>query len=429
MPFLKRLLIAILRRLARGVLLKYHPDVVGVTGSVGKTSAIGAIATVLASTYSVGRPPKNYNNEIGLPLAVLGATSGGRSPSAWLRVIVRGLGLLVRRAPYPKILVLELGADHPGDIAALVELVRPRVGVVTTVGSAHLEFFETLDAVVREKATLVARLPDHGIAVLNADDPLVAEMRRRTHARVITYGFAPNADVRASNLAYLGPAAGERVGVGMRCTVNVGQETATLQLPKALGRHLVSTALSALAVGVAYELTLAEVVAALEAWEPPPGRMRVIAGIKGTTLIDDTYNSSPLAAHAAVQVLHDLPSGEHRKFAVLGDMLELGAASEAAHRELGEAVAASGADGLICVGERARDIARGARAAGMLAERCYEFPDAQAAGAFLQGRIAAGDLVLAKASQGIRLERLVKELMTQPQRSSELLVRQGSEWQ
>ncbi len=265
--------------------------------------------------------------------------------------------------------------------------------------------------------------------MLNADDRLAVEMRRRTHARVIAYGFAPNADGRASDLAYLGPAAGEGVGAGMRCTVNTGQETATLQLPKVLGRHLVTTALSALAVGVAYDLTLAEAVAALAGWEPQPGRMRVLPGIKGTTIIDDTYNSSPLAAHAAVQVLHDLPSGEHRKFAVLGDMLELGASSEDAHRELGEAVAASGADELLCVGERARDIARGAQAAGMPAERCYEFADPAAAGVFLQGRLASGDLVLAKASQGIRLERLVKELMAEPQRASELLVRQGGEWE
>ena len=333
------------------------------------------------------------------------------------------------RAPYPKILVLELGADHPGDIAALVELVAPRVGVVTTVGPAHLEFFETQDAVAREKAALVARLPGHGIAVLNADDRLVAEMRRRTHARVITYGFAPNADVRASDLAYLGPAAGEGVGGGMRCTVSAGQETATLQLPKVLGRHLVTTVLSALAVGVAYDLTLAEAAASLAAWEPLPGRMRVVAGIKGTTVIDDTYNSSPLAAHAAVQVLHDLPSGEHRKFAVLGDMLELGAASEAAHRELGEAVAASGTDELICVGELARDIDRGAQAAGMSADHCYQFADAAAAGVFLQGRLSSGDIIPVKGSQGVRLERVVKELMADTQRANEMLVRQGREWE
>lgn len=427
MPWVKRLLISVLRFLARAVLAKYRPDIVGVTGSVGKTSATSAIATVLASTYAVGRPPKNYNNEIGLPLAVLGVASGGRSILAWLRVIGHGVRLIVSRTPYPKILVLELGADHPGDIPSLVSLVRPRVGVVTAIGQAHLEFFETLDAVAREKGMLITRLPHNGIAVLNADDTLVRAMQARTRARAITYGFAPGADVRASELSCFGPVDGG-VSVGMRCSVTAGPETVTLELPNVLGRHLVSTALSALAVGTAYGLTLAESATALSGWQPQPGRMRVLAGIKGTTIIDDTYNSSPLAAHAAVQVLRDLPSGEHRKFAVLGDMLELGATSEDAHRELGEAVAASGADELVCVGERARDIARGAQAAGMPADRCYEFPDTVTAGVFLQGRLAAGDILLVKASQGIRLERLVKELMAEPQRASELLARQGSEW-
>ncbi len=137
MPFLKRFLVTLLRTLARAVLAKYHPDVVGVTGSVGKTSATGAITTVLSATYEVGKPPKNYNNEIGLPLAVLGLASGGRSPLAWLRVIAHGVGLLVRRVPYPKILVLELGADHPGAIADRVALVRPRGGAGTPVGPAR----------------------------------------------------------------------------------------------------------------------------------------------------------------------------------------------------------------------------------------------------------------------------------------------------
>ena len=200
-------------------------------------------------------------------------------------------------------------------------------------------------------------------------------------------------------------------------------------LPKVVGQHLVYTALAAIAVGLAHGLNLHAIMESLRKFEPPKGRMNIILGIKNTLLIDDTYNSSPLAAAKALRQLSLINFNQrHKKYAVLGDMLELGGFSEQAHQELGQAVAERKIDYLVTVGEKARDIVRGAVGRGMPKDDCFSFAAAEEAGKFLQPRIAEGDLLLVKGSQGMRMEKIVKELMAEPWRAKELLVRQGREW-
>lgn len=427
----KSLLHRLLRAFAQRVLVRYHPRVVGITGSVGKTSTVQASALVAATRFRTRASTKNYNNEIGVPLSVMGLLSGGSSAARWAGVLGQA-GRLAwgRRTDYPEMLVLELGADKPGDIRYLVEWLHPEAGIVTSVSATHVEYFGGVSAVAEEKAKLAASLPRDGVLILNADDPSVIGMRDRTAARVITYGFGPAAEVAGSNVSYacqLMPQP-NAVCAGMQCQVRYRNETVELELPQVLGQQLVYPALAAIALGAGFGITLSQSARALRDFTPPPGRMRVISGIKGSVILDDSYNSSPQAAQAAVRVLALAPTMAGRRIAVLGDLRELGHLTTRAHRELGAQVARAKIGVLVCVGELARDIGRGAEQAEMSSERIFSFPDALSAGRFLQDRIRPNDVLLVKGSEAVRVERIVKELMAEPQRAGELLVRQGPEW-
>ncbi|MFA6215928.1 MAG: UDP-N-acetylmuramoyl-tripeptide--D-alanyl-D-alanine ligase [Patescibacteria group bacterium] len=429
----KKLLKKWLRFLAAAILDKYQPQVIAITGSVGKTSTKEAIYTVLAGAYNVRRSLKNYNNEIGTPLTIIGAEPGGRSLLKWFLVFWQAGRLLVfKDKNYPNILILEMGADHPGDIKYLTGFVPIKVGVVTAVAPVHLEFFDTLPDVAKEKGLLVKALPKTGYAVLNGDDRLVYAMKEITNAKVMTFGFAPQADVLATGVAVSHEVDYKDISTiqGISFKLNYQGKVMPVLLPRVLGEHLVYTALAAIAVGLIYELNLHTIIESLKNFEPPKGRMHLISGIKETLIIDDTYNSSPLAAKKALYQLGQLNLDKHnKKYAVLGDMLELGKITEQAHQEIGAAVKQYKIDYLITVGERSRDMVRGAIKAGMPKDKCFNFQTSLAAGKFLQNRIASGDLILVKGSQGMRMEKAVKELMAEPQKAAELLVRQGKEWE
>ncbi|MBI4450254.1 UDP-N-acetylmuramoyl-tripeptide--D-alanyl-D-alanine ligase [Candidatus Uhrbacteria bacterium] len=435
---MRRFLLSLLAYLARAVVRRQRPTIVGVTGSVGKTSTRDAIRVVLAADRNVRSSPKNYNNEIGLPIAIIGGRAPGRSPFRWLAAIGRGIGLAcVHTLRYPDILVLEYGADHPGDIAYLTRIAPPNIAVVTAVGPAHTEFFRSVERVVAEKRRLVTSIPRDGVAVLNRDMEDVYAMRDRTRARVMTYGFHAEADVRAveDQVTYAASSASDtsrltthdsRLPTGIAFKVLVGGSAVPVHLRGCLGRGHVSSALAAIAVGTASGMHLVEIAHALAGYEPPPGRMAVLPGVKQTTIIDDTYNASPLAVTVAVEALVEL-AGE-RRIAVLGDMLELGPLTEHAHQHVGELIAARGIDMLVTVGEASRYIAAGARAGGMPADRVLEFRTASEAGRFVQDFLQPGDVVLVKGSQGMRMERIVEELMAEPLRARELLCRQDESW-
>ncbi|MFA6254689.1 MAG: UDP-N-acetylmuramoyl-tripeptide--D-alanyl-D-alanine ligase [Patescibacteria group bacterium] len=428
----KKILELKLRFLAKAILNKYKPEVVAITGSVGKTSTKEAIYTVLASAFNCRRNQKNYNNEIGIPLTIIGAEAGGKNPFKWFGVFIKAAGLLIKKDNnYPKILVLEMGADRVGDIKYLTSFVPVKVGVITTIAPVHLEFFGTLEMIAKEKGMLIQNLAKDGYAVLNYDDKLVQPMRERTKAKVITFGNLPQADVSASDIAISHDVSYKDVSTiqGISFKVVYQGKTVPVLLPKVLGRHLVPTALAAIAVGIIYNLNLHNIVAALKNFQPPLGRMRIIPGIKNTLIIDDTYNSSPLAVRQALYQLSQINlNSHHKKYAVLGDMLELGVIAEQAHQEIGEAVVEYGIDYLITVGEISRDTVRGAIKKGMSKDHCFNFPNSLEAGKFLQQRINEGDLLLIKGSQGMRMEKAVKELMAEPQKAAELLVRQDKEW-
>lgn len=412
--------------LARAVLRRYAPVIVGVTGSVGKTSTKEAIFTVLQTKERVRRSIKSFNNELGVPLTIIGADAPGRSPARWIGIIFRACGLLLRHLPaYPNVLVLEYGADHPGDVAKLLKLAPCLIGVLTAVGHTHTEFFGSVENVLEEKAKLIRALPADGFAVLNADDERVLSLRGTTKARVITFGFHASANVHATQPTFAHGENGEVVGV--ECSFTYEGTVVPVTLHGILGRHQVYAPLAAAAVGLARGMNLIAIGKALAQFQPLPGRMRLLVGIKNTSIIDDTYNSSPMAAVAALDTLAKLPS-TGKKIAVLGDMAELGEYSEEGHATVGEHCARLHLNMLVVVGAEAKQILRAAKSSGMSSEKTFAFDFAQEAAKFIQEKMEPHDAVLIKGSQRMRMERAVKELMAEPEQAKELLVRQDPRW-
>lgn len=424
---MKKFVQKILYILAKIVLKKYKPDVIGITGSMGKTSTKEAIFAVLSSRFRVRQNLKNYNNEFGVPLSILGQESGFKSIFRWLRVILSSIKLILFRDPsYPEILVLEMGADHPGDIKYLTELAPCKIGVVTGIGPAHLEFFESVEKIIKEKRIIVSHLKPDGFAVLNRDDKEVYSMRDKTKAKVLTFGFKEEADVRAQEDSIIGR--GVQIE-GINFKLSYRGSTVPIFIPGVLGRQHIFAALAGATVGIIYGMNLVEIAESLKRYKAPKGRMNLVAGIKNTLIIDDTYNASPIPTKKALEVLEsiELPE-ENQKFAILGDMLELGGFSEEGHKQVGQKVAECKIDYLITVGERSRDIARAAFESGMNKDKIFSFKTPEEAGIFVQGKMKQGDIVLVKGSQGMRMEKVVKELMAEPLRACELLVRQDKEW-
>jgi len=352
---------------------RFDPLVVGVTGSIAKTSTKEAIATVLSAELVTLKNEGNQNNEIGLPLT------------------------LMRLRPDHQAAVLEMGMYVGGEIADLARMGRPEIGVVTAVQPVHLSRIGTIDAVERAKGELVEALPPDGVAILNADDVRVRRMAARTSARSVLYGFAEDADVRAEEV--------ESAGFdGMRCLIHAAGETRRAVTPT-LGRMAVHNALAATAVGLAAGMTLDRIVDALAVGWSAPNRSTVVrAG--DITIVDDSYNAAPASVIAALELLAGLPG---RRVAVLGEMLELGDDHDPGHERAGEAAAAI-VDELFVIGAAARGIAAGARRGGLPAERIVELPDRDVARDTLPAKLRPGDVVLVKASRGIGLDVLVEDL-------------------
>ncbi len=413
---------------AKAVIAREKPEIIGITGSVGKSSAKEAIGAVLGKRFRVRSSPKNFNTEIGLPLSVLDLPTGGKSAFAWLGILCKAwMQKMFGGGEFPKLLVLEYGLTHPGDIAYLCDIAAPTIGVETAVGESHMEFMGSIDEIAKEKRVLVERLPKEGFAVLNRDDERVWAMRGKTKATVMSYGFHEEATVRAlpESLAYLCSIDNE---CGMRFKMSAAGATVPVFVPNVLGKHGIYAVLAAAAVGIAKGMHLVEIGDAISLYKAPAGRLRYIPGIKHTVIIDDTYNAAPKSALAALEVLRDMPVPENAKrIAIMGDMLELGAATEEGHAAVGKK-AAECADLIVLVGERMHDADVAAKAAGANEDHVFHFSNTDEAGRFVQERMKMGDLILVKGSQGMRMERVVKEIMAEPLDAPKLLVRQDKDW-
>lgn len=428
----KIILKKILSILARAAIRKYKPKVIGITGSVGKTSTKEAVFAMLKNKFKVRAADKNYNNEIGLPLTILGISHGGSNIFAWLAGLVQAIGrVYFYRTEYPEILILEYGIDHPGDMDYLLSIAVPHIGVVTAVGDmpVHVEFFKNTQELILEKKKLVQALSVNDYALLNHDDHSACDMRDATKARVLTFGFEESAEIRIINYNFhsLRDQLGSEVPEGISFKIEHAGHVVPFRIHGGFGEAQAYAAAAASAAGILLHMNLVDISEAIANYYfPLPGRMRLLKGIKESMILDDTYNASPLAMRAALDTLKELPG--KRKIAILGDMLELGKYTEAAHRSIGD-LASKFVDVLITVGSRSKFILDEVNISARKKQiQAFSFEDAISAGLALDPMIKAGDLVLVKGSQTMRMERAVEEIMAEPEKAENILVRQEKYW-
>lgn len=426
MEILKRFALFLLTWEARAVLARRRPRIIAITGSVGKTTAKEAVHAALRDQVHVRSSEKSFNTEVGVPLTILGLESAWGDPLRWSLNLLRGAWLLVSRAAYPEWLIVEVGAERPGDISRLAIWLKPDVTVITGAPEipVHVEYFNSPQDVVREKMHLARNVKQGGKLVVNGDDKRLVAQCADLRDMLVTYGFEKGNGVRGARyeVSYA-----EKKPTGVRFRYERDGCSVSVAIRGALGRPRAYAALAAFAVGGIAGVDPAAVAASLGRWEPPPGRMRILQGANGSVILDDTYNSSPAAVESAFDALKQVKC--ERRIALLGDMLELGKYSADAHREVGKR-AAGVADLLWTVGFRSRATGEAALDAGLsdLSIREYERDESRRAGRELRALLQKGDVVLVKGSQAMRMEHAVKELLDHPEKADELLARQELEW-
>jgi UDP-N-acetylmuramoyl-tripeptide--D-alanyl-D-alanine ligase len=417
---MRNLLKFVLKILSKRVINRYQPVVVGVTGSVGKSTTKEAIFSVLSSKYWVRKSEENYNNEFGVPMTILGIEASKFQDFSYkLKSLNHSLWLAYGwpKSDYPNMLVLEIAADRPGDIEYLVRLAKPQIGVVTAIGEVpvHVEFYANPETLAKEKAKLVEALPAHdGLAVLNYDDQTVLDMAGGAKAKIITFGFSKKADVWASDISYFASEKEEAIG-GLSFKINHAGTFVPIRVNNLIGSHQIYGILAAVAVGLKLDMNLVDISGAFEHLELPHQRMVLGVGIKNSVIIDDSYNASPLSTHAALDTLRDFSLAmkkighKPRRVAILGDMRELGKYEVEAHRAIGN-FAAERCDVLVTVGSAGKLIADSA-ANQMKPERIISFNTADEAKSGIKEIIKEDDVVLVKGSRSMQMEKIVQELL------------------
>ena len=412
--------------MAIATLKRHRPTVIAITGSVGKSSTKEAIATVLSLRFRVRQSPGNFNNEIGIPLTILGLLNTKQSSMMrFLAVPFQFLWTLCRsRKRYPDMLILELGIDRVGDMEYLLGFLSPTVGVLTTISTSHLEFFKSLSVISREKGKLVLSLPKNGLAVLNADEPRVMKFKDKTKAAVLSYGFDEGADVRGTHVAFFRDATTQLIGSSFK--LEYDGKSIPVRLPNIIAEHHISAALAAAAVGLFFKMNPLEVAEALRNFQSLPGRMRLFEGVRHSLVVDDTYNASPKSLLAALKTLGSLEST--RRVVALGDMLELGADSDRAHRDVATWILDGGIQDVFLLGKNMLLAKEELERAGFPKDRLHWFSDPESLGEQLAASVREGDMILLKGSQGMRLEKAVEMVLLDPSGMRVRLCRQSDEW-
>ena len=422
--FIRSLFAGLLAGLARMVLHKYKPTVVMVTGSVGKTSTKDAVAAALGASTHVRASEKSYNSEFGVPLTVLGVKNPWANPLAWLGVFREALALIILPNVYPKLLVLEVGADRPGDLSKIMKIGVPDAVVVTRLPDipVHVEAYASTEAVRAEEFTPAFSLPPGAPLILASSNDFALSLGKKTLAKIHTFGFAKDAEIFIETPGLL---VEKGIVTGMEATAHAQGKTFPLIVHGALGRHQLLAPAAAIATALSLGYPLKDSLRGLSGYIPPAGRARILQGLHGSLLIDDSYNSSPAATEEALRSLGEV-SVQGKRVAVLGDMLELGRYSAQEHARMG-ILAAGVADVLVTVGQRSRATLEAAREAGLAVEHSYAFDKALEAIDTITGLVSEGDVVLVKGSQGVRVERVVEALLGNKS-DAYLLVRQDGEW-
>lgn len=422
--YLRARLATFLAFLARNILKKYHPKIIMVTGSVGKTSTKDAVIAAFSKTTLVRGSEKSFNSELGVPLTIIGARNPWENPLEWFKVVLKALRLMYTKQDYPELLVLEVGADRPGDLFRILRFATPDAVVVTRLPDVpvHVEAYTSTQAVKDEEFTPAYALSPGAPLILDCDNEYAVAMGKKTRARMHTFGFLPECDVRLSEVAFV-----EESGrvTGMKANITVEGRQFPLTIVGALGAHQFLASAAALSTARSLGVPLSQALAGLRTYRSPLGRSHVLHGIRGSILIDDTYNSSPAAAQEALRTLAGVPA-HGRRIAVLGDMLELGRYSVAEHESIGRQ-AAEICTVLVVVGTRSRETGNTALHLGMSEDQVHFFDTAREATDWIVDDVQEGDVVLVKGSQGMRMERVVEGLLENKE-DVKYLVRQEKEW-
>lgn len=437
-----------LAQAARKTIAREKPLIIGITGTVGKSTTKQAIEAILHTEELEGTvrvTKKNYNNELGVPLTIFDADAPGRSPVKWLSLFTKAF-VISRgwQTTGARVFVLEMGADKAGDLAYLTSIAPPQISVITAVTSedtslppVHLANYPSVQALADEKSTLARVVPEGGTVILNADDPRVFAMRHQTRAHIMSYGETDAAEVRLLSSKIKTRVAEQNLLIpeGLEATIQCFQHRLTITIPGVFGRSMAYSTCAALAVAQALDVQAEAKDSFQRHFKPMPGRTRIIPGKNNVTLFDDSYNAAPASVMSGLRDMAALTLNPgQRKIAVIGEMRELGEGAAAAHRQMGAEAARLGLDFFLPCGTLARVMAEGALANGMPEDRVKPLADTLDAIPLLETILKPGDVVFMKASQGridshgVRMERVVKAFMAEPERARELLCRQEERW-
>jgi UDP-N-acetylmuramoyl-tripeptide--D-alanyl-D-alanine ligase len=422
MSYIKDLIKKILIALSVQVLKKHKPYIIAIIGSVGKTTTRNTLYTVLSKKHSVRKTEQSLTTDIGVPLTLLGCPYPITTPEGLVRNFFAAMRQVYVSKTYPEYVILEIDGHTRGEMKRLASWLSIDLLVVTAIGEipSHVEHFEHPSVLREEYAYIRTALKPHSKVVVYADDEYAREVAGTDHPTV-SYGSESRADVSASPYSIVYENA-MPAGISFSLIKPVSQTPIVMK--DVLGIHIVNGVLSSVAVLKALEEHHFSINTLVEKMPPLPGRMRLILGLHNSLIIDDSYNSSPVAIEELISVFNKIEG--KRKILVLGDMLELGRFSTEAHREIGRQCV--GFDMLVCVGMRARFIKEGALEAGLSADTVLHFDAPEKAGAHIQNILKAGDIVAVKGSQSMRMERCVEEIMAEPEKKEKLLVRQSEEW-
>jgi UDP-N-acetylmuramoyl-tripeptide--D-alanyl-D-alanine ligase len=395
----------VLRWMARSVLWRQKPHVIGITGSIGKTTTKDMIVHVLRRHKKVWYTHKNYNNEIGVCLTICGVEHGMDSALNVLQVFLRWIYALCT-VHYPDIIVVEMGVDRMHDMDKLLHIVSPDIAVLTAIAPAHSEFFPSIEHIAEEKQKIVTKMKEGGVAIINADDRNVANVCATTKNRCLSYGTVQDANFVATDIDVCFQ---QCYTTGLSFKLNYEGKVIPVRLHNLCAEHMIYATLATLAVAHELHLNIIEVINDLEDFVPSPGRMRLLKARRGALVIDDTYNASPKAMKAAIETLGKIPA--KRKIAVVGDMRELGDISVAEHKKVAIYMEENKIDEVFFVGEKMRDVYE------QLQQKCIQkkyFGDAKEAVQTIVDHIEQGDVILVKGSRGMHMEKIVRAIVDDP---------------
>lgn len=415
---MKKLLMYKLKFLAKLVLKKYQPRIISITGSVGKTSAKEASYYILKNYFKVRRSYGNYNNEIGVPLTILGQKSAKKSIINWFLIFLKSLILLIKYDKnYPELLILEMGIDRPGDMQYLCDIAKPDIAIVTAIGTSHIEFFKSVENIIREKRVLVENVKADGLVILNHDQKEVLDMSKKSSAKSLSFGFDKQADLRAVDYFL-------DLKKGSKLKVNYQGALVPVNFYNIISPGGIYACLAAALLASHFNIHLLTSLKNLKHFSLPAGRLKPFVGLNDSLIIDDSYNASPESLILAIKSIASLKN----KRLVLGDILEIGEHISQASVDIAREIIKNNFIEVITKGDLALIINRELLAQGFSQKKLQHFSNASQIISYLKDKLKEDDPVLVKGSQGARMELVVKGLLKNPELDLKKLVRQEEDW-